>query len=261
MHKILSLIKEAKANEIKILQESRQEIMALAKKAAKPISFFKSLQSKDSISLVAELKQASPSRGILRKDFNHLSILQLYEKGGASAVSVVTEEEFFLGKPRYLKEVKERTKLPVLRKDFILDEIQIYQSRALGADAVLLILRMLAPEKFQSLYRLARDLGMDVLVEVHTMKELNRAITAGVNIIGINNRNLDTFTLDLEVTAKIAPFVPDNVLVISESGINSAKDILWLKGLGIDAVLVGEALMESNDIEAKLKEFHEASKS
>jgi len=255
MHKVLSLIIEAKKKKVAVLKKSQKEIISLASQASKPLSLCKALTQTEGISIIAEIKQASPSSGILRRDFNHLQILQEYKRCGASAISVVTEEEFFLGKLKYLKEVKENCSLPVLRKDFIIDDIQVYQSRALGADAILLIAKILKPEQLKRLYDRAKELGMDVIVEVHNLKELRAVLKMSPKIIGINNRNLDTFKVDLNVTRQLTPLIPEDSIVISESGIDSFKSVLLLKGTGVDAILVGQALMQAPDIKKKLEEF------
>ena len=161
-----------------------------------------------------------------------------------------------MGKVSYIEEVNKITNVPILRKDFIIDEAQVLESRAAGADAILLIVRLLDNERLSSLYSLAKELGMDVIVEVHTQKELRRALSIPCDIIGINNRNLDTLTIDLGTTAKLTPFIPKDIAIISESGVSNLKDILWLKGLGIDAVLVGEAIMKSPHVDEKIKELH-----
>jgi indole-3-glycerol phosphate synthase len=255
MHKTFSLIVQATQKRVSLLQRTQQEMHSLIKQAPKTVSLSKRLRRIKGLSIIAEIKQASPSSGVLRQDFNHLSILKDYEKAGVSAVSVVTEEEFFLGKLRYLKEVKEKTSLPVLRKDFIIDQTQLYQSRALGADAVLLIAKILKPLQLKELYGLAQKLGMESIVEVHTLKELRDVLQLSPKIIGINNRNLNTFKVDLNVTLKLAPLVPEDTLIVSESGISSLKDLLLIKGSGVDSVLIGESLMRMPDIKKKLEEF------
>jgi len=260
MHKVLELILEAKKKQVEILNKSRQEIIALAKKPSRPGIFKKAISSSKGIAIIAEIKQASPSKGVLRKDLNPLDILFLYEKGGADAISIVTEEEFFLGKVKYLKQIREKTGLPLLRKDFIIDDIQVYHTKAMGADAILLIVKLLPQEKLERLYALSKELDLDVVLEVHTHKELKRALKFAPDIIGINNRNLDTFEVDLKTTADLFPFIHKDCVVISESGINSFKDILLLKGIGVEAVLVGEALMRSEDIMNKLKELNVGAK-
>ncbi|MCD6228331.1 MAG: indole-3-glycerol phosphate synthase TrpC [Candidatus Omnitrophica bacterium] len=252
---ILSLILEAKKKKVAILKKNREGILSLLKRPPHIRSFKEAIERENKISIIAEIKQASPSAGIIRKDFSPQELAKQLEKGGASALSVLTEEEFFLGKPTYIEEVKKVVNLPILRKDFIIDEIQVLESRALGADAILLIMHIIDENKFKKLYELAKDLGMDVLVEVHTEKELKKVLKFSVEIIGINNRNLHTMKIDIERTKKLSPFIPSGVVSISESGISSLKDILFLKGLGINAVLVGEALMREANVEAKLKEL------
>jgi len=255
MHKTLSLILESKKKRMDILHKSRAGILSLAKKASSPLNFKKAISREGKLSFIAEIKQASPSAGVLRKEFDPVAIAKEYEACGVEAVSIVTEEEFFLGKLNYIEEVKKAINLPVLRKDFIIEEIQVYESRAAGADALLLIMAVLTPEKFKLLYELTRELGMHALVEVHTEKELRKALAIGVEIVGINNRNLHTFEIDLETTQKLLPFLPQNVVKVSESGIDSLKDMLWLKGLKVDAVLVGSALMRAPSIAGKIKEL------
>lgn len=257
MHDILKMIVEGKKKSVDLLQRTSSEIMALVEKAPRPVSLAEAIRRDKYISIIAEIKQASPSTGVLRQDFNHHEILKIYEQMGATAISVITEEEFFLGKTKYLQEVKEETKLPVLRKDFIIDEIQVYHSRALGADALLLIHSILPLEKLIKLYDLAVSLGMDVLVEVHTLKELKNVLTFNPGIIGINNRDLNSFNVDLSVTGKLASLIPNDTLIVSESGINTLKDVLVLKGFDIDAMLIGTAFMRSPDISVKFRELRD----
>jgi indole-3-glycerol phosphate synthase len=256
MHNVLSLILEGRKKKIEVLKKNRAAILSLVKNAPPPISFKEAIKREGKISLIAEIKQASPSAGILRKNFDILSIAQAFERSGVHAISVLTEEEFFLGKINYIEEIKREIKLPILRKDFILNEIQVYESRAAGSDALLLIMGILKQEAVAKLYRLGKELGMDVLVEVHTAKELRKVLEIGVDTIGINNRNLNTLKLDASFTQKLVPFIPPSVVKVSESGINSLKDVLWLKGLGVDAVLVGEAIMKAPNMEEKIKELN-----
>ncbi|MBD3263551.1 MAG: indole-3-glycerol phosphate synthase TrpC [Candidatus Omnitrophica bacterium] len=256
MHKILSLILEAKKQRVEVLKKNREAFLSLIKKSAPPLSFKKAIKSEGKISLIAEIKQASPSCGVLRKDFSPLRLARAFSGAKANAVSVVTEEDYFLGKINYIEDIRKELELPILRKDFILDEVQILESRAVGADAVLLIMAILSEEKLKQLYNFSKDLGMDVLVEVHTHKELKKVIKAGVDIIGINNRNLHTLQVNMERSKNLVPFIPKDVIKVSESGINSLKDILVLKGLGIDAVLIGQALMQSEDIKSRIQELH-----
>ena len=255
-YNILPLIIESKKKKIALLKDNKKGILSLLKKAPKVRSFKDAINHEGKVSLITELKQASPSKGVIRKVFSPCELAGRMASGGAKALSILTEEEFFLGKSHYIEEVREEVDLPILRKDFILDESQVMESRALGADAILLIIRILDEKKFAELHACARELGMDVLVEVHTEKELRKVLKYPVEIIGINNRNLQTLKVDLATTKKIAPFVPKNIVTVSESGISSQKDMLVLKGLGINAVLVGAALMRNDDLESKMKELN-----
>ena len=253
---ILSLILEAKKKRIEVLRKNKEGILSLVKKAPVPLSFKKAVNRKTKISLIAEIKQASPSAGVLVKDFSAVAIAKTFQKCGVHALSVLTEEDFFLGKINYIEEIKKEIKIPILRKDFIIEETQILEARAVGADAILLITRILDDKRLDSLYNTAKELGMDVLVEVHTEKELRRALKYNIDIVGINNRNLNTLKVDIAQTQKLIPFIPTDVSKVSESGVNTLKDMLWLKGLGVDAVLIGEALMKSDNLEEKIKELN-----
>ncbi|MBU1366961.1 MAG: indole-3-glycerol phosphate synthase TrpC [Candidatus Omnitrophica bacterium] len=256
MHNILSLILEAKKKRIEILRKNRQALLSLIKKMPVPVSFKKAIKREGKMSFIGEIKQASPSAGLLRKNFSLVEIAKVFQKQKVNGISVVTEEEFFLGKMSYIEETKKITNLPILRKDFIFEDTQILESRAVGADAVLLIMRILDEERFVRLYNLSKELGMEVLVEVSTEKELRKVFKLGVDIVGINNRNLHTLEVDLNKTQELIPFIPPSAAKVSESGITTFKDILWLKGLGVDAVLVGEVLMRAENIEEKIRELH-----
>ncbi|MCM8819679.1 MAG: indole-3-glycerol phosphate synthase TrpC [Candidatus Omnitrophica bacterium] len=256
MHNILSLILSSKKRQVEILKKNQEAIISLAKKAQKPLSFKEAIKVENKISIIAEIKQASPSAGILRKDFSPVEIAKTFQKLKVRAISILTEEEFFLGRLQFISEVKKEVDLPILRKDFIIDQIQILESLAAGADAILLIVNLLSEEKLKKLYNFAKELNLDVLVEVHTERDLRKALTIGAEIIGINNRNLNTLKTDFTTTQKLIPFLPTDVIRVSESGINSLKDVLWLKGLGVDAVLVGEAIMKAQNIEKKIKELN-----
>ncbi|HHT9130844.1 MAG TPA: indole-3-glycerol phosphate synthase TrpC, partial [Candidatus Brocadiaceae bacterium] len=205
--------------------------------------------------IIAEIKKASPSLGVIRTDFNHVEIARLYESSGAAAISVLTDEKFFQGKLSYLTDVKKSVSLPILRKDFIIDPYQIYEARSAGADAILLIAALLSKEEIQRFLELARELGMDCLVEVHSELELEKVLQTSANIIGINNRDLATFKIDLETTLLLKPMIPSGKIVVSESGIKSREDIVKLIKKGVDAVLVGETLMKSTNISTKLHEL------
>ncbi len=207
------------------------------------------------VRIIAEVKRASPSKGILREEFIPYDIARSYEVGGAAAVSVVTEEKYFKGKLDYLTPIKSHLRIPILRKDFLFDDFQMYESRAAGADAVLLIASILDDRRLKELMALAAQLGMQTLVEVHDETELKRVIDSGAKIIGINNRDLKTFKVDLDTTLRLAPLVPEDRLIVSESGIESFGDILTLMEAGVSAVLIGEALVREKEIIKKVKEL------
>lgn len=200
------------------------------------------------VKLIAEIKKASPSRGVIRQDFDPAAIAGAYELGGARALSVLTDEAFFQGHADYLAMAREAAGLPLLRKDFIISDYQIFESRALGADAVLLIAAILAPSQLEDYLGLAADLGLTALVEVHSASEAILAAAAGGRLIGINNRDLHSFKTDLETTFNLLPLIPPGVTVVSESGIRTPEQVLRLGEAGVDAVLVGEALMEQDDL-------------
>ncbi len=256
MHKILSLILEAKKKRIEVLRKNQPAFEALVKKSQDPLSFKKAIKRQGKLSLIAEIKQASPVSGILRQDFSPVDIAKVYKKNKAHALSVLTEEDFFLGKINYIENIKKEINLPLLRKDFILERVQVLESRVVGADALILIMGILDEERVKDLYFFAKDLGMDVLVEVHTEKELKKVLKIGVDIIGVNNRNLHTFQVDIKRSEQLVPFIPEKVIRVSESGVNTVKDVLLLKGLGVDAVLIGEAFMRAESIEEKVKELN-----
>lgn len=208
------------------------------------------------VKLIAEIKKASPSRGIIRDDFDQLTIAQTYASNGAAAISVLTEPKYFQGSLDYIKQIGDELgdkKIPLLRKDFIFDPYQIYQSRAYGADSLLLIVAILEPDRLKELLSLSHRLGMKCLAEVHNESELEVALESGAGIIGINNRNLDTFEVDLATTERLRPLIPTDRLVVSESGIKNRDDMTRLREWGINAALVGEALMSAPDIAEKMK--------
>ncbi len=215
----------------------------------------KILKKGNKIKFIAEVKKASPSAGIIREDFNYLNIAKEYEAGGASAISVLTDKEFFKGELKYLSEIKKTVNLPILRKDFIIDPYQIYEAKAAGADLVLLIARILTREQIDTFLALAHKLGMECLVEVHDNDELNTVLETEASIIGINNRNLDTFETNIETTLQLCHLIPEEKIIVSESGIKTRADVLYLEKAGIDAILIGETLMRSQDITQKIKEL------
>jgi len=222
-----------------------------------PLVDFASALRADRIQLIAEVKKASPSRGIIRPDFDPVEIAQTYAGNGASAISVLTEAKYFQGSLNHLRDIRSAlgNKLPLLRKDFLYDPYQIYESRAYGADSLLLIVAILTPERLSELIGLSRELGMSCLVEVHNEAELEIALRCQSRIIGINNRDLSTFTVDLATTERLRPLIPPGRIAVSESGIKDRGDMEKLKRWGVDAVLIGESLMSAPDIVAKMEEL------
>ena len=216
--------------------------------------FRKELESQK-FGFIGEVKRASPSAGIIAPDFDPVRTASFYDQAGANCISVLTDEKFFLGHLDYLALIRTRISRPLLRKDFTLHDVQIYQAALAGADAVLLIVAALSDQELRHLIAVSEALGIDYLVEVHDEAELDRAVEAGASFIGINNRNLATFELDLGVTEKLAPLVPETCTVVSESGIRSAEDVRRVVSAGVDAALVGEALMRAADPAGLLREF------
>lgn len=209
----------------------------------------------EGISFICEVKKASPSKGIIAEDFPYLQIAREYEQAGASAISCLTEPFWFLGKDEYLKEITGQVQIPVLRKDFTIDEYMIYQAKNLGASAILLICAILDDGQLAAWHQLAAELGLSVLTEAHTEEEIDRALKAGAKILGVNNRNLKDFTVDVEQSRKLRSMVPSDVLFVSESGIKNHADIQALRENGTDAVLIGETLMRAADKKAMLDEL------
>jgi len=203
--------------------------------------------------VIAEVKKASPSKGLISKNFNPVTAAQSYQDGGATCLSVLTDEEYFQGHADYLKQARDAVSIPVLRKDFIIDEWQVYESRAMGADCILLIVAALADPQLFELTVLAKELGMDVLMEVHDDRELQRALSTPARLIGINNRNLRTFVTDLETSIHLGKQIPQDRIIISESGIHSSQDISMLRENGINTFLIGEAFMRRENPGAEMK--------
>jgi indole-3-glycerol phosphate synthase len=218
---------------------------------------FKSYLRRKGINIIAEIKKASPSKGIIRKDFDPIKIAQIYDKNGAAAISVLTDEKFFQGSIDYILQVRPFTTVPLLRKDFIIDKRQILEAVAYGADSYLLIVKILERQKLKELIKYGKEFNIDPLVEVHTLEEGYIALESGAKVIGINNRNLETFEVDLNVTKEIAPKLKEEgaEVIVSESGINSYEDIKELRKYDVNAFLIGEALMKAENIASKLKEF------
>jgi indole-3-glycerol phosphate synthase len=228
--------------------------LRLLSKVSHPLRPFRENISRlGKLNLIAEIKQASPSRGLIRQDFDAQKIARIYEEAGAAAISVLTEEHFFKGELASLNRIRKTTATPILRKDFIIDEFQIYESYVYGADAILLIARILEEKKLRDFIALAHKLGLDCLVEVHDVEDLKKALSAGSRIIGINNRDLNSFQTDLKTTARLRPLIPGDKIVVSESGIKDPEDIRELKGLGLNAVWIGEAFLDSSDISQKIR--------
>lgn len=217
-------------------------------------SFYHAL-ARPGISFICEVKKASPSKGIIAEDFPYLVIAKEYEAAGAAAISCLTEPYWFLGSDQYLKEITSQVSIPVLRKDFTVDPYMIYQAKACGAAAILLICSILEDAELRDYMQLAGELHLDVLTEAHSAGEIEQAVKAGANIIGVNNRNLKTFEVDVENSRRLRTLAPRDALFVSESGIRTAEDILALYENGTDAVLIGEALMRADDKRAMLKEL------
>jgi indole-3-glycerol phosphate synthase len=236
-------------------RSSFAEIRDRAADAGPARGFGKALSSGDEVRLIAEIKKASPSKGVIREDFDPAGIAETYAKSGASCLSVLTEQKFFQGKLEYLGAVRKAVGLPLLRKDFIIDEYQIFEARAAGADAMLLIAACLDRPQIEDFLGVAGGLGLDVLVESHTYKELDKSLLAGAMLVGINNRDLSSFTVSLRTTLDLVNDIPEDRTVVSESGIKTREDVLRLRQAGVDAVLVGESLMREKDIGKKVKEL------
>jgi indole-3-glycerol phosphate synthase len=213
---------------------------------------FEAALAKPGLSFICEVKRASPSRGLITEDFSSLAIASSYAEAGADALSVLTEPDYFMGSNGYLKEISGALDLPALRKDFTLDPYQIYEAKLLGAQAVLLICALLDADDVASFIELAGRLFLSALVEVHSAEELRTALDAGARIIGVNNRDLKTFTVDLAVSERLKPLIPRGIVTVSESGVQGRSDTARLEALGFDAVLIGETLMRAGDKKAAL---------
>jgi indole-3-glycerol phosphate synthase len=245
MNRLEEILRE-KRSEIERLHPRREELRAAALLRNDFRSFSSALQQgPDQLALIAEIKKASPSAGVIVESFDPLVIANNYARAGVDAISVLTDEKFFQGHLSYLASIREAVSQPLLRKDFILDEIQIIEAAAAGADAILLIVAALTQEDLVALLETALTYQLDALVEVHTIAELDRALETNAQIIGINNRDLTTFEIDLGVTERLSEEVPPGIVLVSESGIRTAEDLARIKACGVDAVLIGEALMRA----------------
>jgi len=236
-------------------QLSEDELKVKVQSMAPTRPFIEAIAKPRTISLIAEIKKASPSQGIIREQFNVQEIALAYKEAQVQAVSVLTEEDYFQGNISYINEIKGLIETPILRKDFILEPYQVYESRYFGADALLLIADLLTKEKIAELMGIADSLGLDYLVEVHTEKELKKILSMKVPLIGINNRDLHTLEVDFKTTEKLFTLIPKDKIVVVESGIKSSQDVLFLKILGVSAVLIGTAFMQAQDIKQKVEEL------
>ena len=266
---VLDLIMASKRQEVpkQMAELPLQQVRAFAQISPPPLDFAAALIATPETSLIAEIKRASPSKGLIARDWDPPLIASTYAHAGAAAISCLTDSRFFQGELEYLTAAKERLRdegltVPVLRKDFIYHEYQIYEARMAGADAVLLIMAVLSDNEAARLYALTRNLGMEALVEVHDEDELERALRAGARIIGVNNRNLRTFQVDAENTARLRAQIPEGKIVVAESGIQTAGDVARMAEMGCDAILVGETFCKLRQSEraAKVKEFVAAGK-
>ncbi|MGB9766785.1 MAG: indole-3-glycerol phosphate synthase TrpC [Sulfurihydrogenibium sp.] len=252
----------------KIVQTKREELenytsvyvkhlekLALERKK-KVLDFKKSLQGKG-INIIAEVKKASPSKGVIRHDFEPVTIAKIYQENGAKAISVLTDKQYFQGDIQYLYSISQEVKIPVLRKDFIIDERQILEAYSYGADSYLLIAKILTLQEMKELIEFGKELGMEPLVEIHSYDEGVKSLYAGATIIGINNRNLETFEVDINVSKTLAPKMKElgAEVVVAESGLNTKQELLDLKNYQVDAFLIGESLMREKDIAKKLREL------
>lgn len=241
---ILVKIVETKKQEVAELRKRASEIIEEAKNCTrKPLPFKQILQEKPCLAIIAEVKKASPSAGVICEDFKPLEIAKAYEDGGATAISVLTDTDYFQGHPDYLKKIRQEVNIPLLRKDFIIDELQVYEALNLGADTFLLIVAILSLEELTDLISLGKSLGMTPLVEIHDEEELKTALKAGAEIIGVNNRDLRNFTVDMGLTERLSSLVPDDCLLIGESGIKTPEDAQGLRDAGCTGILVGETLV------------------
>lgn len=237
------------------VSELENRIQEVNKNARQKITFLQALQ-KDGMSYICEVKKASPSKGLIAPDFPYLAIAKEYEQAGASAISCLTEPFYFQGADQYLREISAAVQIPVLRKDFTVDEYMIYQAKSLGASAVLLICAILDDGELRAYRQLAKELGLDALVEAHDEYEVDRVLNLGAEIVGVNNRDLRTFQVDMNNSIRLRKMAPDNVVFVSESGIRTPEDIRLLYEDKVDAVLIGETLMRSPNKKAALESLN-----
>ena len=241
-----SRVNEAK--KVKSLDELAEEAYSLPRGEFR----FSEALKRPGLSFICECKKASPSKGIIAEDFPYLDIAKAYEEAGADAISVLTEPKWFLGKDEYLRQIADTVNTPILRKDFTVDEYMIYEAKLLGASAALLIVSILTGEQIAQYLHICDQLGLSALTECHDEKEIDIALNSGAGIIGVNNRNLKDFTVDISLGEKMRKLIPDNVAYVSESGVKDASDVRRLRDIGVDAVLIGETLMREEDKKAML---------
>jgi indole-3-glycerol phosphate synthase len=252
---VLDQILAAKQLEIEGLRPRSRELRSKAEQAGVARSFAAAMRAERNIALIAEFKRRSPSAGWIGQQALVADFVKAYSECGARAISVLTDEKFFAGSLSDLTTARVHTDIPLLRKDFVLEEVQLFEARAAGADAVLLIVRALSDGQLRDLLTTARGIGLDVLVETHNANEIERALNAGADIIGVNNRDLANFTVDFELTARLLERIPSEVVTVAESGVRSVEDVARLAGAGIDAVLIGETLMRAENPCATVREF------
>jgi len=254
---ILDEILEVKKEEVKMLRNkySLNSFKDMEFYDVKSLSFYNKVKPNDNISIIAEIKKASPSKGIIRTDFNHLNIAEIYFQESVDAISILTDKNFFQGNISFLQDIAKIKQAPLLRKDFIIDEFQIFEAKAYGADLVLLICEALAKSQIEDLTSAANETGLEVLLELHSEEQLSKIDFQQNKIIGVNNRNLENFSVNLSTTENIAKHLREDVILVSESGISKKKDIDFIRSAGANAVLVGEHLMKAEDIKSKLKEL------
>ncbi len=253
-NKLLEII-ATKQEEVKKLEPFAADLRKRALRRNDYRPFRQILQLGGEITLIAEVKKASPSAGVIAANFNPISQAREYERAGAHCLSILTDEKYFQGHLRFLRDIRDQVDLPLLRKDFTVHELQVYESVVAGADAILLIVAALEEEQLTRLYDVAKTCQLDVLVEVHNLEEMDRALDLGADMIGINNRNLKSFEVDLKTTEELAQEIPSDVLAVSESGIKTGDDVRFLREQGINSILVGETLMKAKNIPEKVKEL------
>ena len=262
MRNILDEIAEHTRERVRLAKASKPleavKAEALSSSDDKPFRFEGALLKQKGLAFICECKKASPSKGLIAENFPYLNIAREYEAAGADAISVLTEPKYFLGRNEYLQKIAHTVKIPVLRKDFVIDEYMIYEAKTLGAAAVLLICSLLSEETLKEYIALCDSLGLSALVEAHDEPEVLSTLNAGARIIGVNNRNLKDFSVDTSNSTKLRALIPESVIFVSESGVKTAEDVRKIREAGADAVLIGEALMRAADKKAVLESFRRA---